>query len=58
MPQELAELDLGESLDKAKALIEGNALKGDVKHDWWVFFWAKLVGVIFYLPDVLTTFKI
>ena len=33
VPQELADLDLGESLDKAKALIEGNALKGNVKHD-------------------------
>ena len=34
VPQELAELDLGECLDKAKALIEGNALKGNVEHDW------------------------
>ena len=33
VPQELADLDLRESLDKAKALIESNALKGDVKRD-------------------------
>ena len=38
VPQELADLDLGESLDKAKTLIEGNAMKANVKHDWWVFF--------------------
>ena len=41
VPQELADLDLGESLDKAKKLIEGNALKGNVK-DWSHF---ALVGI-------------